>query len=92
MKSANRTKQRPAEPSVGASLRASAAAQSRLHLAILVAACLAVYGACLGHQFLSWDDTTHILENPLVNPPVLANLPRPAAVDGVGDGDDAAER
>ena len=75
-KSASGTNQRPAEPSVGASLRASAAAQSRLHLAILVGACLAVFGACLGHQFLSWDDTTHILENPLVNPPVLANLPR----------------
>jgi len=48
----------------------------RLHIAILVAACLGVYGACLGHRFLGWDDTTHILENPLVNPPALANLPR----------------
>lgn len=48
----------------------------RLHPAILVAACLAAYSACLGHQFLSWDDTTHILENALVNPPLLANLPR----------------
>jgi hypothetical protein len=72
---ASRTKQRLAEPSVGASPRATAAAQPRLHLAILVAVCLAVYGACLGHQFLGWDDMAHILENPLVNPPVLANLP-----------------
>jgi Tfp pilus assembly protein PilF len=74
-KSASATKRQPAEPSVGASPQASAATQPRLHLAILVTACAAVYGACLGHQFLSWDDTTHILENPLVNPPVLANLP-----------------
>ena len=51
-------------------------AQPRLHLAILIGACLAAYSACLGHQFLGWDDTTHILENALVNPPLFANLPR----------------
>ncbi len=74
--SASTTGERPAEPSVGPPPLASAEAQPRLHLAILVAACLAAYGACVGHQFLSWDDTTHILENPLVNPPALGNLPR----------------
>jgi tetratricopeptide (TPR) repeat protein len=74
--SANGTEQRPPEPSVGPSPCATAAAQPRLHLAILVASCVAAYSACLGHQFLGWDDTTHILENSLVNPPVLANLPR----------------
>jgi len=60
----------------GSSPEATAAVQPRRHRKILIAACLVVYGACLGHQFLGWDDSTHILENPLVNPPLLANLPQ----------------
>ena len=41
---------------------------------MLVALTLAVYGPAVRHDFVSWDDESNIVANPLLNPPTRANI------------------
>ncbi len=56
-------------------LASAAEVAPRWYVLFLCALVFAIYGRCLGHGFLSWDDTTHILDNPLIVPPDLGKLP-----------------
>jgi len=43
-------------------------------VAILVAACLLTFGRSAGNQFLLWDDSLHITDNPYLTPPSTEGL------------------
>ncbi len=61
----------PASPpaAVAVASRAAAPVTPWWHRWLLTLACLAVFGPALGHGFLSWDDTTHILGQAAIHPP-----------------------
>lgn len=42
---------------------------SRFMVVLIILATLAVYGRAIGHDFVTWDDYQHVLNNPRVNPP-----------------------
>ena len=46
----------------------------RRALAVVVLLALAAFAPVLGHDFLSWDDTTYLVANPALRSPTLANL------------------
>ncbi len=45
-----------------------------LAVAIIVVACVAVYGRALGFDFVAYDDQIHVYANPFLNPPTWANV------------------
>ena len=47
---------------------------SRFMAVLLVLAMIAVYGRALNHDFVTWDDYQHVLNNPRVNPPTWSGV------------------
>ncbi|MBN1675285.1 MAG: tetratricopeptide repeat protein [Kiritimatiellae bacterium] len=45
-------------------------------IAVLVAACVVVFGPVLGHEFVNWDDNVNIYENPYLSPVSGAQVAR----------------
>jgi hypothetical protein len=56
------------------SLSGSSSNRDPLFIVALIVLTLAVYWPVIGFEFLSWDDTVHIVDNPLFKPPTVANI------------------